>query len=67
MGIKKNTSFLASSYSMQPKMVAYCSSEAKIFNYAFTNVKQFLYFDEAKIAIWLFNFIITSALIYYFI
>ena len=43
--------FLASSYSTQPKIAAYCSSKAKFFSYAFTIVEQFLYFNEAKIAI----------------
>ena len=43
--------FLASSYSTQPKIAAYCNSKAKIFSHAFTIVEQFLYFGEAKIAI----------------
>ena len=47
----KNTFFLASSYSMQPKIAANYSSKVKIFSYAFTIVEQFLYFGEAKIAI----------------
>ena len=36
---------------MQPKIVAYCSSKAKIFSYTFTIVEQFLYFGETKIEI----------------
>ena len=57
VGIKKKKIYiyiyiyLASSYSTQPKIAAYCSSKAKIFSYAFTIVEQFLYFGEAKIAI----------------
>ena len=47
----KNTFFLASSYSMQPKIAANYSSKVKIFSYAFTIVEQFLYFGEAKIVI----------------
>ena len=47
----KNTFFLASSYSMQPKIAANYSSKVKIFSYAFTIVEQFLYFGEAKLAI----------------
>ena len=51
VGIKKYFFFLASSYSMQPKIAAYCSSKAKIFRYNFTAVKLFLYFDRGKIVI----------------
>ena len=54
VGIKKKKYiyiYLASSYSTQPKIAAYCSSKAKIFSYAFTIVEQFLYFGEVKIAI----------------
>ena len=42
---------LASSYSMQLKIAAYCSSKTKIFSYTFTTVEPFLYFSEVKIAI----------------
>ena len=42
---------LASSYSMQLKIAAYCSSKTKIFSYTFTAVEPFLYFSEVKIAI----------------
>ena len=42
---------LASSYSMQLKIAAYCSSKTKIFSYTLTTVEPFLYFSEVKIAI----------------
>ena len=43
--------FLASSYSTQLKIAAYCSSEAKIISYTSTAVEPFLYFGETKTAI----------------
>ena len=51
VGIKNYYFCLVSSYSTQPKVAVYYSSEAKIFSYTFTIVKHFLYFSETKITI----------------